>query len=109
MFFKKLDITIRTLENRTKIYRNNATIREFGIIKKTILTKGGRLAESNIAIKKILSNKKIIIYRDPKILKKVLFNFIKKTKETYKISKKELYVTYEKDNLAVVLLAELRF
>ena len=109
LFFKKLDITIRTLENKTKFYGNNAIIREFGIIKKTILTKRGRLAESNIAIKKILSNKKIIIYRDTKILKKVLFNFIKKTKEEYKISKKELYVTYEKDNLAVVLLAELRF
>ena len=109
MFFKKLDITITTLENRTKFYGNNAAIREFGIIKKTILTKRGRLAESNIAIKKILSNKKIIIYRENKILKKVLFDFIKKTKEEYKISKKELYVTYEKDNLVVVLLAELRF
>ena len=45
-------------------------------------------------------------------LKSAILNFLGldlKTKEEYKIATKKLYVTYEKDNLAVVLLAELRF
>lgn len=109
LFFRKLDITIRDKETKSKIFRNNIAIREFGIIKKTILTKSGRLAETNIAMKKIRSNKKVVIHRENKILKKVFFNFVKKTKETYKRTTVELYVTYEKDNLAVILLSELRF